>query len=406
MDVAIIADSFPPLRTSAAVQLRDLAGEFLKQGHRPTMIVPAPELRTKWELENYHGIRVLRANTLKMKDVNYVRRTLAEVLMPFMILLRLFQSGLLGESWDGVIWYSPSIFFGPLVLFLKKKHGCRSYLILRDIFPEWAVDMGLMRRGIPYRFFKVVEKLQYWSADAIGVQSEAARPYLREILKREPPHIDLLQNWLTDNTSTDCSISIDATPLAGRKICVYTGNMGVAQDVDVFLDLASDMQDRDYIGFLFVGRGSEAARLRQKANTEALSNVLFLDEIDPDEISGLISQCHIGLLSLDLRHTTHNTPGKFLTYMRGSQPVLASVNSGNELSVLIKKNRVGSVSETRNLNELRGGLLNLLDSESEHSETAIRCRTIYEALFSPTKAVETILSRLQADEGHRQTHRK
>lgn len=110
MEIAIIADAFPPQHTSASVQIRDLAEEFLKQGYQPTMIVPAPGLRGNWELEDYCGIRVLRANTLKMKDVSYVRRTFAEILMPLMILFRLYQSGLLRESWGGIVWYSPSIF--------------------------------------------------------------------------------------------------------------------------------------------------------------------------------------------------------------------------------------------------------------------------------------------------------
>lgn len=291
-------------------------------------------------------------------------------------------------------------FFGPLIFFLKKKHGCRSYLILRDIFPEWAVDMGLMGRGLPYKFFKIIEKFQYRAADAIGIQSEATRPYLRGAINWELPEIELLRNWLADSSAAGCSIKIEETRLAGRKVGAYTGNMGVAQDVDVFLDLAAGIQYRDDIGFLFVGRGSEVARLRQRAKSENLNNVLFLDEIEPDEISGLLAQCHIGLLSLDSRHTTHNIPGKFLTYMRDSLPVLASVNPGNELASTIRESRVGYVSETRNLLELREGLLMLLQSDADHAEIAVRCRTIYQDLFSPVTAVQAIMSRLQPGAPH------
>lgn len=397
MKIMIVADNYPPLRSSAAVQIEDLADEFQKNGHCPTVVTPTPELSDKWVLEYRNGVRVLRVKTMKMRDIYYVKRVFSEAVTPFVIRRRLLQSGLLTETWDGIIWYSPSIFFGPLISFLKKKLKCPSYLILRDIFPEWAVDVGLMGRGLPYRFFKFIEKTQYRSADTIGIQSEAARPYLHSFLKRKIPEIDLLQNWLADSSAFDCTIEIAQTALAGRKICVYAGNMGVAQDVSVFLDLASYMQDRDNIGFLFVGRGSDVKRLKQRAETEGLNNVLFLDEIDPDEISGLLAQCHIGLLALDPRHRTNNIPGKFLTYMRDSLPVLACVNPGNNLTTMINESRVGFASETRNTAALKEGLLMLLHASEDHADTAVRCRRIYLELFSPPAAVEAIISRLQPD---------
>ena len=85
------------------------------------------------------------------------------------------------------------------------------------------------------------------------------------------------------------------------------------------------------MGFLFVGRGSDAQTLRTEARALGLTNVVFFDEIDPDEIPGLYAQCDIGLVSLDRRHKTHNIPGKFLSYMRSGLPVLASVNPGNDI---------------------------------------------------------------------------
>jgi hypothetical protein len=86
--------------------------------------------------------------------------------MPFAMLCQFRKSLLASERWDGVVWYSPSIFHGPLASALKKSSGCQGYLIVRDIFPEWAVDMGLMRRGLPYRFFDAAARYQYSVADA------------------------------------------------------------------------------------------------------------------------------------------------------------------------------------------------------------------------------------------------
>ena len=111
---------------------------------------------------------------------------------------------------------------------------------------------------------------------------------------------------------------------------VYAGNMGIAQGMDVLLDLAEKLRSRKDVGFLFVGRGSDAARLQSIAAQKQLDNVVFFDEIDPDGIPDLYAQCHAGIVALDSRHKSHNIPGKFLTYMQNGMPVLACVNSGND----------------------------------------------------------------------------
>jgi valyl-tRNA synthetase len=90
---------------------------------------------------------------------------------------------------------------------------------------------------------------------------------------------ELLNNWLAERQNTGCSISIEKTSLAGRKILVYAGNMGVAQDVGKLIDLANRFKDNDEMGFLFVGRGDKAAALKEYAISLGLRNILFFDEI-------------------------------------------------------------------------------------------------------------------------------
>ncbi len=147
MRVAIIADTYLPLRTSGAVQLRDLAQELVRQGHAVTVLVPSTEIARPWALEMLNGVQVLRLKAFRTKDIGRVRRTISESLLSFAMWRGWRKSPLRNERWDGVIWYSPTIFLGPLAGAVRRASGCRGYLILRDIFPEWAVDMGLLRRG-------------------------------------------------------------------------------------------------------------------------------------------------------------------------------------------------------------------------------------------------------------------
>ena len=395
MRVVLVADTFPPLRTSGAVQLRDLAQEFVRQGHTLTVMLPAAGLSAPWALEDFDGVQVLRLRSPKTKDINYVQRTINEFLMPFAMLRNLRKSPLAQERWDGVVWYAPSIFHGPLANALKKANGCKGYLIIRDIFPEWAADMGLMGRGLPYKFFKAVANYQYSVADVIGVQTPGNEAYFENWRQGAGRKLEVLQNWLADAPVAGCSIEIAKTPLAGRKVFVYAGNMGVAQGMGILLDLAEKLLHRTDVGFLFVGRGSDVKKLAADAQARGLQNVLFQDEIHPDEIPGLYAQCQVGLVALDPRHKSHNIPGKFLTYMQSGLPVLANINAGNDLAGIIRHENVGSVSEDGSADTLALLALELIDGLVVDGGYRERCRATYSRLFAPETAVRQIVAALK-----------
>jgi len=394
MRLALIADTFPPLRTSGAVQLRDLSREFVRQGHELTVMLPAADLDGPWRLEDFDGAQVLRLRAPRTKDIGYARRTLAELAMPHAMLRNLRKSPLAAQKWDGVIWYSPSIFHGPLVSALKRASGCKSYLIIRDIFPEWAVDMGLMGRGLPYRFFDAVARHQYSVADVIGVQTPGNSAYFARWRQKPGRTLEVLQNWLDKPVREPCPIRVAQTPLAGRKIFVYAGNIGVAQGMDRILDLAERMMPRKDVGFLLVGRGSEVDRLKTSSGARGLDNLLFFDEISPDEIMDLYDQCSIGIVALDHRHKSHNIPGKFLTYMQGGLPVLANVNAGNDLAGIVRDERVGAVCESDRPDELAHCAETLLRAIGEDPGFAARCERLFEERFSAELAVRQIVGAL------------
>lgn len=395
MHIALIADTFPPLRSSGAVQLRDLSREFVRQGHTLTVMLPSSGLSTPWLIEDFNGVQVLRLRAPKTKDINYVRRTINEFLMPLAMLHNLRKSPLAKQRWGGIVWYAPSIFFGPLANTLKKVSDCKAYLIVRDIFPEWAADMGLMSRGLAYQFFKMIANYQYSVADVIGIQTQGNEIYFRD---RKVCQIEVLQNWLTEAPNMGCSISVPTTPLVGRTIFVYAGNMGVAQGMSILIDLAERLLNRVDIGFLFVGRGSDAQRLRQDTEARGLDNVVFFDEIDPTEIPGLYAQCHVGIVALDSRHKTHNIPGKFLSYMQEGLPVLATINASNDLEEMILSEKVGRVCTDYSVDTLQRLAIDLVDdvvgNTANNQAASARCKALSAKLFSPEVAVKQIVSAL------------
>lgn len=399
MRVAIIGDTFPPLRTSGAVQLRDLAREFVAQGHDVTVMVPAPGLAEPFLLETVDGHTVLRLRAPETKDLGMVRRGLAEFLVPAFMILGARRSGLDLTRFDAVVWYSPMIFLGPVARYLARKSGCPAYLIIRDIFPQWAVDMGIMSRGPAYRVLSRVARYQYQVADVIGVQTQGNVPFmLGPDAGNHGARIEVLSNWLGAAASKPCSIAVDSGPLRGRKVFVYAGNMGVAQDIDLLIDLAGAMRDRADVGFLFVGRGSEYERISRRVADEGLDNVVMHGEIDPDEIPDLYCQCHVGMVSLDPRHTTHNIPGKFLTYMQSGLPVLACVNANNDLVELVAQQRVGRACIDRSPQAIRDAALALLEDVGADAGFDARCRALFASHYSAAAAVAQIVRAVETIE--------
>ena len=106
MQIALIADSFPPMRSSAAVQLRDLSIELCRQGHKLVVIIPSFEQIQPWALESFHGVQVLRLKSPRTKGLNYTYRAISEFLMPFAMLRNLRKSPFGSQLWDGVVWYA------------------------------------------------------------------------------------------------------------------------------------------------------------------------------------------------------------------------------------------------------------------------------------------------------------
>ena len=374
--------------------MQGLAKELIRQGHQPTVMVPAVGQQARWRIDDVGGVEVLRLKAPRSKDVGYARRAIAEFLLPNAMRRGLAQSSLAETRWDGVVWYSPTIFFSPLIRWLKEINDCRSYLILRDLFPDWAVDTGVMRRGPAYYLLKMVERSQYEAADVIGVQSPANLEHLKGWDDDGLRQVEVLHNWLAElQELPDRELPLFDN-LKGKTVFVYAGNMGRAQGMDCMIELAEALAAHDDVVFLFMGRGSEVPRLRQLVQDRTLDNVVFHDEVEPCEVPGVLRHCDVGLLALDTRHTTHNIPGKFLAYLDAGLPVLARVNPGNDIVEMINQHSVGLVSTGESPKDLRLGADKLIVDEALRRDMGNRGRRLAETEFRVERAAAQIVAGL------------
>ena len=375
MNILIVTDAYFPSNSSVSVLLSDLAQAFIAQSIEINILVSVSGQDLPIKTWDHNGCEVISVKALKTKDISYIRRTINEFINPWLIWRTLEKSSdFMSKQYDGVIWYSPTIFWGPLIKRLKHKFQCRSYLILRDIFPDWALHVGVLKKGLVYSFFKMVEQYQYRQADYIGIQSPNNLKYFQKHHPLANRRAQVLWNWsskLPISISKPCSIDISNTLLNDKIIFVYAGNLGVAQGGSTALfELANNLRSNADLGFLVVGRGSAVDELKLQVISSKLNNILVYDEIGSAEMPALLEQCHIGLVFLDRRHQTHNIPGKFLTYLQSGLPVLAWINEDNDLISKISDNNIGIAYSGDNIIEFSKNavkLANLLrDGDSFH----------------------------------------
>lgn len=380
--------------------IHDLALELRDAGHAVTVLAPDDSVSAPIEVTSEDGICVARVRTGRIKGAARVFRGLREALLSDLLWMR-SRRYFRAHEHDAMVFYSPSIFFGKLVRRLKRLWGCRAYLVVRDLFPQWAVDAGVLRRGPAYYFFKLVELRQYSTADIVGVQSPANLAYF-ETASFRPRRIEVLYNWARFDETPKPRPRLDLPQLNGRFVFFFGGNMGVAQDTDAIIRLATTLHHRRDLAFLLVGDGSEVPRLSQEIQRRGLDNIVMHPAVDQEEYARILSRVDVGIVALNGRLTTQNIPGKLLGYLQAGLPVLASLNPGNDLGSLLDEARAGLCATSGDDARLHAHALALADDDNLRRELAANARKLLRDKFSARAAAQQILSALGAESVERE----
>jgi glycosyltransferase involved in cell wall biosynthesis len=395
MSLFLIVDDYLPHSTKAAAKMmHELALEFKSKGHKVTVLTPCASQKERLRIEIIDGVEVLYFKSGEIKNVGKVRRAINET---FFSLRAFWACGgyLKARSFDGIIFYSPSIFWGPLVFRLKRLWGCGSYLILRDIFPQWTVDNGLMREGsLVYRYFGFFEYLNYKAADFIGVMSNSNLSYFKARFL-ETNKFEVLFNWAAlPSIPVRKSLHRENFGLTGKIVFFYGGNIGHAQHMITLINMAHAFKDDPRVHFLFLGAGDEVGLLLEKKKEYQLDNLTYIPPVSQDIYVEILSEIDVGLFSLHPNHKTHNFPGKILGYMGYAKPILGCVNPGNDLSQIINSSKSGVVVESGDMQGLIQAAENLVDDPALRIEQGQYGRMLLEQQFSVKAIAAQIYDRL------------
>ena len=394
MKLALVVDDYLPHSTRVgAKMMHELARELVLQGNQVTVITPESGVGLHlFRLDSLDGVSIWRFKSGPLKDKAKVIRAINESLLSFKA-WRAISRRVKKDSFDGIIYYSPSIFLGPLVAKLKKRCDCRAYLVLRDFFPQWAVDSGLIKKGsLIERYFRVFEYFTYKTADMIGVMSQRNL----DIFNEKTDHrfrASILRNWASIEPQKLGDSAINLRLRLGLKdevIYFYGGNIGHAQDMENLMRLVRSMQTYDNVHFLFVGQGDEVQSITDLAAKWQLSNFSYLPSVSQDEFRDILGQVDVGLFSLSAKHTAHNFPGKLLGYMVQSLPILGSANQDNDLINLMLDTNAGFVSVNGDDDSLLANAVTLYESHDLRRKIGLAGYNLLKKEFAVSSVALTI----------------
>ena len=362
MNVLFLMIAYPDVHDNSSMYT-DLALEFASRGYYVSVVVANGPHKTHLNLEG--GIKVLRVKTLELFNTSFIMKGLANILLPHQVYQGIKQY-MNSIHFDAVIVSTPPITYMSTIKKLKEKYSAKVYLILRDIFPQNARDLGIINNPILFRLFRKQEKYIYAISDYIGCMSQGNIAYL---IEHNPEVIQsklhLLPNWknVMKYNYPDLSLK-QQLGLENKFIALYGGNFGKPQQIEAILELAKELIYLKDVVFLLVGDGSEKRRIIDQVSKKGLSNVIIKEPLPRSRYQELVKICDVGLVSLSTNFTIPNIPSRTLSYWEAKIPILASIDKNTDFKTILEDSDSGLWSFTGDTDSYKKNFENLYSNKS------------------------------------------
>lgn len=342
----------------------DLLRKFHKEGHNVYAISP---VERKKKVDTRY-IQEERIRILKLKIGNIQKTNIIEKGISTITLERTFIAGIkkyfADVKFDLVLYSTPPITLQKAVQYVKKRDNAVTYLMLKDIFPQNAVDMGMLSKtgvkSILYKYFRSKEKKLYANSDYIGCMSQANVDYvLKHNVEVNPERVEICPNCIDVSEKQGALCEEESRAIKkkygipeNKKVFIYGGNLGKPQGVDFIIECVKAVEQLENIYVLIVGSGTEYQKLEKAICDNQLKNTKLYSFLPKAEYDCLLKVCDIGLIFLDYRFTIPNFPSRLLAYMDAGKPVLAVVDSSTDVGMVIEQGGFGWSCESGKLDEV------------------------------------------------------
>lgn len=335
----------------------DLMQEMKKEGHNVYVVTPVEKrLNQATNLSVVNGLSVLKVKTGNIQKVNIIEKGISTLMLERQFINAIDKY--LGDvKFDLIVYSTPPITFCNAVTYVKKRDGAKTYLMLKDIFPQNAVDIGMIRKeSLIYKFFRRKEIKLYEKSDYIGCTSQGNVDYLlnhNDFISRKK--VEILPNTITPLELEYLSINEKKLlrdkyniPI-NKTVLVYGGNLGKPQGVDFIIDCIKENENRHDTYFLIIGSGTEYGKLENYIKNNNIQNTSIHSFMPKEDYDKVVKACDIGLVFLDKRFTVPNTPSRILSYMEIGIPIIAATDKTTDLDRILLNGGFGLWSESGNI---------------------------------------------------------
>lgn len=328
------------------------------------------------------NINLMYIGSFRLYNVNLFKKGLSILSLPFFMKRAIKKIDI--SKFDIILYETPPITWTGIIKEIKKKNKIKSFLMLKDIFPQNAVDIGLMKKSsFIFKYFKRKEKLLYEVSDYIGCMSKGNIEYIIKNNSKIPKE----KLYYFPNTKKDTgSRNID---FQKEKLqFVYGGNMGLPQGVLNIAPAISYFKNDREIEFIFIGKGTEWNKINEYFKEQ--KNVQVLESLPREEYEKLLSSCDAGFIFLDSRFTIPNYPSRTLAYLEKGIPIIAATDKNTDIKDLIFDNKVGLWSCSDDINSLIENIKIMKENREIRRKFSKNARELFLKEFQVEKSVELL----------------
>jgi len=355
----------------------ELLEVFVRNGHR-VLVACSNDSRSLEPdgIQEWNGMTVLRIRTGDITGVtNAIKKGLATMTVDFYF-KRAIKKYFKNEHIDLILYPTPPITLANTIAWAKKYFNAKTYLMLKDIFPQNAVDMGMISTrgimGVIHSYFRNKERFFYRISDTIGCMSPANVSYLlrhNPDINREKVEIcpnclsvpDKVPSFRRNNSELKKRFGIPDNAV----IFIYGGNLGKPQGISFLIQCLRQMKHYNSAYFLIIGEGSEFGKIQQFLDEEKPANVKLLHYLPKDEYQLISNQCDVGMMFLDHRFTIPNFPSRILNYLASGNPVLAATDPYSDIGTIARDNGFGFCCESNDVNSFEKAVNDFISADRE-----------------------------------------
>jgi glycosyltransferase involved in cell wall biosynthesis len=329
MHILLIHQAFAALDEPGGTRHHELARHLAREGHQVTIIASAVSYLTgsdqgqkKRRQKDDLGVTILRSYTLPALHRSFVWRVIS--FLSFMV--SSFLNGLLVKKVDLVWGTTPPIFQGPTAWLVARLKGVPFLLEVRDLWPAFAVAVGVLKNKCLIRLSEWLERFLYRHADHVMVNSPG---YVAHVRDRGAKAVSLIPNG-ADPAMFEKPENAEAFrqvhDLGSKFVALYAGAHGISNDLDVVLEAADLLKDNKNVQIVLLGAGKEKQRLMAKAKERQLENISFIPPVPKLAMKNALAAadaCIAILKPIEMYKTTY--PNKVFDYMAAGKPVILAI---------------------------------------------------------------------------------